>query len=71
MEELLMYVGEGGAGAGALFVSWKYVFPFIKGLYNELLELRKENAELKEKLAYLRGKYKEKVVCKSHGKLKD
>lgn len=68
MNELLTYIAEGGTGAGALFVSWKYALPFIRGLYKELLALRKENAEIKEKLAFLRGKYTDKVVLKSHGK---
>lgn len=71
MQEILTYVGEGGAGAGVLFVSYKYLVPFIRGLYKELLGLRKENTELKEKIAYLRGKYAEKTVLKSHGKKKN
>ena len=72
MNDLLTYIGEGGIGAGLIFVCWKYAFPFIKGLYKELLALRKENTELKEKMAYFKGKYMDKVVLKSHGKkLKD
>lgn len=82
MSELLTYIGEGGLGAGLLFVIWKYAFPFIRGLYKELLKLREEVTELKvkvasqevelkqtkEQLEYFKTKYMDKVVLKSHGK---
>lgn len=68
MDELWLYITEGGVTMGAMFAGWKYLIPGIRKLYNELVHLRAENADLREKLAYLKGKYKEKVIFRTHGK---
>ncbi len=66
MEDYIAYLSE----FGTAFVV--VASPFIRKLYKELLSLRKENTSLKEKLAFLKGKYTDRVVLKSHGKkLKD
>ena len=69
MEDIWLYISEGGIGAGLLFVGWKYAIPFVNSLYKELKDLRQENSELREKVAYFKGKYTDKVL-KSHGKKK-
>ena len=68
MDDLWVYISEGGLGAGLLFLIYKYAIPAMKSLYNELKDLRKENAELREKLAFFKGKYTDKVILRSHGK---
>jgi hypothetical protein len=70
MQDLWVYVSETGVLGVAIFVGYKYVIPTLKALYKELKDLRQENAELKEKLAYFKGKYTDKVILKSHGKKK-
>ena len=62
MEDIIEYV-RGFAEAFIVVVS-----PFAYKLYKELLKLRKSDTQQKEKLAYFKGKYTEKVVLKSHGK---
>ncbi len=62
MEQVIAYISE--FGTATLIIS----LPFIRKLYLELMRLRKENPELREKIAYLKGKYGDKVVTKSHGK---
>jgi hypothetical protein len=83
MNEFLTYVAEFGGGGGIIaFSVWKWVIPFIKKLYNELLELREKCTELEVKIAglesdlkhtqeqldYFKGKYMDKVLLRSHGK---
>ena len=64
MEQVIAYISEFGTATAIISL------PFLRKLYLELLALRKENGELREKLAYLKGKYTDKVVLKSHGKKK-
>ena len=72
MQDLLTLIAELGGGAGILiFALWKWAIPGVKSLYQELKDLRKENTELKEKLAYYKGKYLEKHEHKSHGRKKE
>jgi hypothetical protein len=42
--------------------------PIAYYFYKELVKLRKENSELKQKIAYYKGKYADKYEHKSHGK---
>lgn len=63
----------GGLGYGIN----KYLIPAYKGLKKEIQDLRDElkeeiekRIELETQLAYLKGKYAEKTVLKSHGKTK-
>lgn len=62
MEDIVSYI-RGFAEAFIIVCT-----PLAYKLYKELTRLRKEVGELREKLAYLKGKYKEKVVFKTHGK---
>ncbi len=84
MEDLWLYITEGGITGLVIFALWKWGVPLVKNLYNELQDLRKENTSLKEKnarlesknehlnekLDYFKSKYMDKVVLKSHGKKK-
>ena len=75
MQELLTYIAEGGTLLGVVgFVLYKWVIPFIKGLYNELVNGRKTIQDLLVKGAKLEAEnnyLKDKYFHHSRGKKRD
>ena len=78
--DVIDYVGGGSLvtfASGIAYAVNKWLVPAYRQLKKEIDELRKElkeeiekRIELESQLAYLKGKYAEKTVLKSHGKKK-
>lgn len=73
MQDLWLYITEGGVTGGALFAVWKYIIPAGKSLYKELKELRIYKGKADVKIAKLESENSfllDKYFHKKHGKRK-